>query len=63
VTAWASAPAAFHEIWLTAATPAPIAATEAEEPTDIPLRVPPPADGVGIRFTEMEAGARLSQPV
>src|SRR6185437_1050185 len=34
------------EIWLTAATPAPIAATEAEEPTDIPLRVPPLADGV-----------------
>jgi quercetin dioxygenase-like cupin family protein len=48
--------AAFHEIWLTAETPAPIAATE-PEPTDRPLRVPPPADGVGVRFTEMAPGA------
>jgi quercetin dioxygenase-like cupin family protein len=48
--------AAFHEIWSTAETPVPIAATE-PEPTDRPVRTPPPADGVGIRFTEMAPGA------
>jgi quercetin dioxygenase-like cupin family protein len=48
--------AAFHEVWYTDATPAPIAATE-PEPTDRTVRVPPPADGVGVRFTEMEPGA------
>src|ERR1700760_1025022 len=48
--------AAFHEIWLTTETPAPIAATE-PEPTDRPMRTPPPADGVGVRFTEMAPGA------
>jgi quercetin dioxygenase-like cupin family protein len=48
--------AAFHEIWITDATPAPIASTEAE-PTDRPVRVPPPADGVMIRYTEMEPGS------
>jgi quercetin dioxygenase-like cupin family protein len=48
--------AAFHEIWLTAQTPVPIAATE-PEPTDRPVRVPPPAEGVGVRFTEMGPGA------
>jgi hypothetical protein len=36
--------AAFHEIWLTAETPVPIAATE-PEPTDRPVRTPPPSDG------------------
>lgn len=49
--------AAFYEIWLTTQTPVPIAATEQEEPTDRPARVPPPADGVGVRFTEMVPGA------
>ena len=34
--------AAFHEIWITARTPVPIAATE-PEPTDRPVRTPPPA--------------------
>jgi quercetin dioxygenase-like cupin family protein len=48
--------AAFHEVWITDATPAPIAATEAE-PTDRPVRVPPPANGVMVRFTEMAPGA------
>lgn len=48
--------AAFQEIWITDATPAPIAATEAE-PTDRPVRVPPPANGVMIRFTEQAPGA------
>jgi quercetin dioxygenase-like cupin family protein len=48
--------AAFHEIWLTDQTPVPIDATE-PEPTDRPGRVPPPADGMGVRFTEMAPGA------
>jgi quercetin dioxygenase-like cupin family protein len=44
--------AAFHEIWITDRTPAEIAAAEAE-PTERPVRTPPPANGVMIRFTEM----------
>jgi quercetin dioxygenase-like cupin family protein len=48
--------AAFHEIWVTDETPAPIAATEAE-PTDRPVRTPPPPNGVVVRFTEMAPGA------
>jgi quercetin dioxygenase-like cupin family protein len=48
--------AAFHEVWITDATPAPIAASE-PEPTDRPVRVPPPANGVMVRFTEMAPGA------
>src|SRR3954470_19089698 len=48
--------AAFHEVWTTDATPAPIAAAE-PEPTDRPVRVPPPANGVLVRFTEMAPGA------
>jgi len=48
--------AAFHEIWITAATPTPIVAAE-PEPTDRPVRTPPPANGVMVRFTEMAPGA------
>jgi quercetin dioxygenase-like cupin family protein len=48
--------AAFHEIWITDATPATIAATE-PEPTDRPVRTPAPAGGVLVRFTEMAPGA------
>jgi quercetin dioxygenase-like cupin family protein len=48
--------AAFHEIWVTDETPAAIAATEAE-PTDRPVRTPPPPGGVIVRFTEMAPGA------
>src|SRR3954462_11799261 len=48
--------AAFHEVWITDATPAPIAASEAE-PTDRPVRTPPPSGGVTVRFTEMAPGA------
>ena len=48
--------AAFHEIWITDRTPVQIAATEAE-PTDRPVRTPPPADGVLVRFTEQAPGA------
>src|SRR3954464_9475990 len=48
--------AAFHELWITDATPAPIEASE-PEPTDRPVRTPPPANGVMVRFTEMAPGA------
>ena len=48
--------AAFHEIWVTEGVPVQIPASEAE-PTDRPIRVGPPADGVMIRFTEMAPGA------
>ena len=49
--------AAFHELWITDATPAPIDASESSEPTDRPVRTPPPAGGVMIRVTEMSPGA------
>jgi quercetin dioxygenase-like cupin family protein len=48
--------AAFHEIWITDQMPVQIGATE-PEPTDRPVRVPPPANGVMVRFTEMAPGA------
>lgn len=48
--------AAFHEIWITDETPVPIAASE-PEPTDRPVRTPPPRGGVLVRFTEMAPGA------
>ena len=48
--------AAFHEVWITDRTPAPIEADE-PEPTDRPVRTPPPANGVTVRFTEMAPGA------
>src|SRR3954447_9839130 len=52
--------AAFDEVWITDATAAPIAATE-PEPTDRPVRVPPPANGVMVRLTQMprRAGSPL----
>ena len=48
--------AAFHELWITEQMPVPIAATQ-PEPTDRPVRTPPPANGVTVRFTEMAPGA------
>jgi naringenin degradation protein FdeH len=48
--------AAFHEMWITDQTPAPIGATQ-PEPTERPVRVPPPANGVLVRFTEMAPDA------
>jgi quercetin dioxygenase-like cupin family protein len=47
--------ATFHEIWITDRTPVDIAATEPEA-TDRPVRVPPPANGAMVRFTEMAPG-------
>jgi quercetin dioxygenase-like cupin family protein len=46
----------FHEVWITDATPTPIPASE-PDPTDRPVRVPPPDGGAMVRFTEMAPGA------
>jgi quercetin dioxygenase-like cupin family protein len=46
----------FHETWITEGMPVAIPAEE-PDPTDRPVRVPPPAAGVGVRFTEMAPGA------
>src|SRR5919204_3758790 len=48
--------AAFHEVWITDEVPAQIGASE-PEPTDRPVRTPPPTGGVMVRFTEMAPGA------
>lgn len=48
--------AAFHEIWITDQMPVQIAAT-GPDPTDRPVRTPPPANGVTVRFTDMAPGA------
>jgi quercetin dioxygenase-like cupin family protein len=48
--------AAFHEVWITDRTPTPIPAEE-PEPTERPVRVPPPANGVMVRYTEQGPGA------
>ena len=48
--------AAFHELWITDQTPVQIGATE-PEPTERPVRTPPPRGGVIVRFTEMVPGA------
>jgi quercetin dioxygenase-like cupin family protein len=49
--------AAFHELWITAAAPAPIEAAEAE-PTERHLVVPPPPSGSVIRIVDFPPGAR-----
>jgi quercetin dioxygenase-like cupin family protein len=47
--------AAFHEIWISDRVPTPIPGDE-PEPTDRPTTVPPPADGVNVRFTVQAPG-------
>ncbi len=46
---------AFHEVWVTSAAPARIAAT-AEDPTAGSLTVPPPTHGTRIRINEFLPG-------
>lgn len=46
---------AFHEVWTTDSTPAPIRA-EAEDPTAGAITVPPPARGTRIRINEFLPG-------
>ncbi|MGM9490331.1 cupin domain-containing protein [Ideonella sp. YS5] len=42
----------FHEVWSTAATPAPISLDESD-PTAGPLMLPPPAQGTRMRFVDI----------
>src|SRR3954467_9071556 len=48
--------AAFHELWITDQTPVALDFAEVGEPPDRPVRTPPPAGGVTVRFTEMACG-------
>jgi mannose-6-phosphate isomerase-like protein (cupin superfamily) len=41
----------FHEVWATEATPAPV--DNGADPTQGPLRLPPPAHGTRIRFVDI----------
>jgi quercetin dioxygenase-like cupin family protein len=50
--------ATFHELWNTAAAPAPIAAEEPREPTDRPLVTPPGHNGTIIRIVDFEPRSR-----
>jgi quercetin dioxygenase-like cupin family protein len=47
----------FAEMWVTDASPAPIAATEPSEPTERSLTVPPGPSGTKIRINELPPGA------
>ncbi len=49
--------AAFHEIWATADTPAPISATEPVEPTARPLQVAPDPRGTIVHVIDMPPGS------
>jgi quercetin dioxygenase-like cupin family protein len=50
--------ATFHELWNTAATPAPVGPSEPREPTERPLVTPPDANGTIIRIVDLEPGSR-----
>ena len=58
---------AFHEIWNTSGAPAPLTASEAVDPTERELAVPPPPLGTKIRINEFAPGflnaAGLQSPV
>lgn len=47
---------AFHEIWSTSRTPAPVTAREETDPTEVDLTVPPPTGGTRIRINEFAPG-------
>jgi quercetin dioxygenase-like cupin family protein len=49
--------AAFHEIWATSGTPAPIAAAESAEPTARPLQVSPDPRGTIVHVIDMPPGS------
>jgi quercetin dioxygenase-like cupin family protein len=50
--------ATFHELWNTAAAPAPVEAAESREPTDRPLVTPPEENGTIVRIVDLEARSR-----
>jgi quercetin dioxygenase-like cupin family protein len=49
--------AAFHEIWATSGTPAPIAAAESADPTARPLQVSPDPRGTIVHVIDMPPGS------
>jgi quercetin dioxygenase-like cupin family protein len=50
--------AAFHELWATAASPAPLTAAEADEPAGRFDGIAPGPHGTVVRITDMPPGAR-----
>jgi quercetin dioxygenase-like cupin family protein len=50
--------ATFHELWNTAAAPAPIAAAEPRDPTERPLVTPPDPNGTIVRLVDLDARSR-----
>jgi quercetin dioxygenase-like cupin family protein len=49
--------ATFHELWNTSATPAPLCATEAREPTERRLVTPPDPGGTIVRIVDLAPGS------
>jgi quercetin dioxygenase-like cupin family protein len=50
--------ASFHDVWSTAAMPAPVSFTEPDEPAGRWQQIAPGANGTVIRITEMAPGSR-----
>ena len=50
--------ATFHELWSTAATPAPLFPAEPREPTERPLVTPPDPNGTVIRIVDLAPRSR-----
>jgi quercetin dioxygenase-like cupin family protein len=50
--------ATFHELWNTAAMPAPVSRTEPSEPTERPLVTPPDPNGTIVRIVDFAPGSR-----
>ena len=50
--------ATFHELWSTAAAPAPVSRAEPREPTERPLVTPPDPNGTIIRIVDLEPRSR-----
>ena len=50
--------ATFHELWSTAAMPAPVSRAEPHEPTERPLVTPPDPNGTIVRIVDFAPGSR-----
>jgi naringenin degradation protein FdeH len=50
--------AAFHELWNTTGSPAPVTPEESREPTDRPLVTPPDPNGTVVRIVDLEPQSR-----
>ena len=49
--------AKFHEVWSTHAMPAPVTATETDDPIVGDVEIPPEPNGTLVRFVDFEPGA------